>query len=97
MFGHGSLPVDPDLPGAVGLCAGAEVLGAVDLVVDVEVDGVVAAPAIPAAAPPVASAPATIVAPSVLEMCIGVNLLGMSVVMLRSIMGWQAAQRLWIA
>lgn len=33
--------------------------------------GAAAAPAMPATAPPVASAPATIVAPSIFEMCIG--------------------------
>jgi hypothetical protein len=47
-----------------------------ELVVPVVVAGAAAAPAIPAAAPPVARAPATIVAPSILEIFIGMNLLG---------------------
>jgi hypothetical protein len=81
MFGHGCLPgvVDlgaADFPGVVGV----GVVGVVDvdaagtfdplLVVGVAVDvvGAAAAPAMPAAAPPVASAPATIVAPSIFEM-----------------------------
>jgi hypothetical protein len=77
MFGHGVEP-DFEVPdfweGAVPLLDG---------VVDVEVvAGVVAvldddaALAIPAAAPPVASAPATIVAPSILEIVMRSNLLG---------------------
>jgi hypothetical protein len=48
----------------------------VALVVPVVVAGAAAAPAIPAAAPPVARAPATIVAPSILEIFIGMNLRG---------------------
>jgi hypothetical protein len=47
-----------------------------ELVVPVVVAGAAAAPEIPAAAPPVARAPATIVAPSILEIFIGMNLLG---------------------
>jgi hypothetical protein len=47
-----------------------------DVVVPVVVAGAAAAPAIPAAAPPVARAPATIVAPSILEIFIGMNLRG---------------------
>jgi len=47
-----------------------------ELVVPVVVAGAAAAPAIPAAAPPVARAPATIVAPSILEIFIGMNLRG---------------------
>jgi hypothetical protein len=51
----------------------------------VPVVGVAAAPAIPAAAPPVASAPATIVAPSIFEIFIAVNLRGGDGWMMRSI------------
>lgn len=47
-----------------------------EAVVPVLVVGAAAAPAIPAAAPPVARAPATIVAPSILEIFIGMNLRG---------------------
>jgi hypothetical protein len=90
MFGHGCPLVEPDLRvgegvGVVLVDAGAVVDG-VELV---ELDGVAAADvaavvcvagaaealAMPAAAPAVASAPATIVAPSILEMVIGSDLL----------------------
>jgi hypothetical protein len=81
MFGHGW---PPDLVGfrvGVGGVVELDVLGAAALCVPVAlvvfvVVGAVAALAIPAAAPPVASAPATMVAPSILEMVIGSNLLG---------------------
>jgi hypothetical protein len=82
MFGHGC-PVDPDFGGA-DFCAGAEplgveVVGVVDsavvaalLVVPlVVVLGAAAAPAMPATAPVVASAPATIVALSSLDTVMG--------------------------
>lgn len=79
MFGHG-LPLGvPDFWLGAGVVG---VVGVVDWVLAVFVEVVlcvvVAAPALemPAAAPPVASAPATIVAPSSLEMDIGSNLLG---------------------
>jgi hypothetical protein len=79
MFGQGFPPVEPDFgPGGVFVLGGA-VVGLVDCVV-VEVFaavlGVVGdadALAMPAAAPPVASAPATIVAPSILEIVIGIE------------------------
>jgi hypothetical protein len=51
-------------------------VGVPEAVVPVLVAGAAAAPAIPAAAPPVAKAPATIVAPSILEIFIGMNLRG---------------------
>jgi hypothetical protein len=86
MFGQLCFPGEVDF-GVVDLGAGEGVLG----VVEVDAAGVAdplsvatpepllvlgdAAPAMPAAAPPVASAPATIVAPSILETCIS-NLLG---------------------
>jgi hypothetical protein len=57
--------------GVLGFCAGA---GAVEGVVDgvgVELVGAAAAPAMPIAAPPMARAPPTIVALSILEMCMG--------------------------
>ncbi len=62
--------------GAV-LVDGVEVVGVVGVVGVVVVELVVAAeaPAIPAAAPPVASAPATMVAWSILDIRIGSNLL----------------------
>jgi hypothetical protein len=79
MFGQGFLPCSPDF-GVVCLLAP---LDGVVLVVGVLVDWLVVvlspvlvvpvdadAPAIPAAAPPVASAPATIVAPSSLDIVI---------------------------
>jgi hypothetical protein len=68
MFGHGVFD-DPDLEpcGAWAGAAGLDVLGAV--VVGVVVVVAAAASAMPTAAPVVASAPATMVAPSSLEMC----------------------------
>lgn len=91
MFGHGCLPVEPDFGGVPDLWLGAGLEGVVGAVVDgVVVDGVVvaalvlvvlvplgaaAAPAMPAAAPAVASAPATIVAPSMLDTFMASNLL----------------------
>jgi hypothetical protein len=79
MFGHGWLPDFVDF--WVGVGVELDVLGAAALCVPVVlvvlvVAGAAAALAIPAAAPPVASAPATMVAPSILEMVIGSNLLG---------------------
>jgi hypothetical protein len=71
MFGHGVL--DPDFVGmlvlGVGVVAGADVPGVAEVLVAVGVELVVAAeaPAIPAAVPPVASAPATIVAWSIFD------------------------------
>ena len=62
--------VDVELVG-VRACAGAAVVAAVLCVVG-DADALV----MPAAAPAVASAPATIVAPSILEMVMGSNLLG---------------------
>jgi hypothetical protein len=79
MFGHGSLPRCPGFPGPgfcgwpwEGDCGGdVEVVGVLDLVlaegVSLDELGAAAAPAMPAAAPPVASAPATIVEPSRLD------------------------------
>ncbi len=61
MFGHGCLV------GGAGFGAGA---GVVD-VLGVELVGAAAAPAMPTAAPPAASAPAIIPALSILEMCMG--------------------------
>jgi hypothetical protein len=61
---------------------GVELVGVVDVVLAAPVAAVLCvvvgdadALVMPAAAPPVASAPATIVAPSILEMVIGSNLL----------------------
>jgi hypothetical protein len=79
MFGHGTFDVDPDfwvgagVPGVGVVVFGAVVVGVVEDVLDPVVGVVLVlvaadAPAIPAAAPPVASAPATIVAPSIFEM-----------------------------
>jgi hypothetical protein len=61
-----------DEPGALGVVGvvGAFVAGAA-LVVPVVAEDAAEALAMPAAAPPVASAPATIVAPSILEMVMG--------------------------
>lgn len=79
MFGHGCLLVElepfgsvPD-GGAVGVLPCVLGAGVVELellpeLVVVDVLGEAAAPAIPATAPPVASAPVTIVAPSSFEM-----------------------------
>jgi hypothetical protein len=91
ILGHGFPLGEPDfcvglgvvgLAGVVGVVGVVGVAGVLDCVFVVLV-AVVAAPALvmPAAAPPVASAPATMVAPSSLEMVIGSNLLG-------SIWGW---------
>jgi hypothetical protein len=68
MFGHG---VEPDFEVPDFWAGAAEVLVVGVVVVDVD-----AALAIPAAAPPVASAPATIVAPSIFEIVMRSNLLG---------------------
>jgi hypothetical protein len=83
MFGHGWLPdlVEFWVGAGVGVVDELEVLGAAALCVPVAlvvlvVAGAAAALAMPAAAPPVASAPATMVAPSILEIVIGSNLLG---------------------
>jgi hypothetical protein len=89
MFGQGCPLVEPDFGvddfcGGVGLVVDVDVDVVGVLVEAVEVvealgsavlcvDGDAAAPAMPATAPPVASAPATIVAPSSLEMVIGVE------------------------
>jgi len=76
MFGHGTFDCVPDFDGGVvgfADCEGAvgvEVLG-----VAVEVVGAAEAPAMPAAAPPVARAPATIVAWSILDIRIRCYLL----------------------
>jgi hypothetical protein len=83
MFGQLCLP-GVLVFGVADFCAGAGVLGVVDgeatgapdplfaVVSELLVlPGDAAAPAMPAAAAPVASAPATIVAPSILEMFIG--------------------------
>jgi len=83
MFGHGCFPGAP-AGGAPDFCPGAGVVeldvdGVADCVVVVALVvllGAAAAPAIPATAPVVASAPATIVAPSILEMVMRVDLLG---------------------
>ena len=87
MFGQACLlPDDPELGGA-DPGAGDGVVGVVGVVAADAVEALVvpvlalvvvlgeAAPATAAAPPPVASAPATIVAPSSFEMCM-VNLLG---------------------
>jgi hypothetical protein len=107
MFGQGRLPEVPD-PGAldlgvldcgvvlvgVVLCPVVAALDPVGPVVPVlVVPGAAAAPVMPAAAPPTASAPATIVAPSILEICIGVSLLRIDGYCSRSIMGAQAKRR----
>jgi hypothetical protein len=78
MFGHGPLPLLPDLLVGAGAAGAAEVEAVLELVegaVLVAAVVVVAvalvsadAPAMPAAAPPEANAPATIVAPSIREM-----------------------------
>jgi hypothetical protein len=71
MFGHGVFVegVVDFVDGVAGVVGVAEVVG-VGLV-DVEL-GAAAAVAMPTTAPPTARVPATIVALSVLEMCIGV-------------------------
>jgi hypothetical protein len=71
MFGQGTFDWVPDFGGVVGFCV---LDGGVGVVAGVEVVELVVAaeaPAIPAAAPPVASAPATIVAWSILDIRIG--------------------------
>lgn len=93
MFGHGCPLVEPDFcvgagVGVVLVGAGVvvdelELVGAAaadvaDVADVVCVAGAAEALAMPAAAPPVASAPAIIVAPSILEMVIGSDLLGSS-------------------
>jgi hypothetical protein len=61
-----------DVPGVlVVLGVVATCVADAALVVPVVVDGAAEALAMPAAAPPVASAPATMVAPSILEMVMG--------------------------
>jgi hypothetical protein len=82
MFGQACLPGAP-AGGVPDLRPGGGVFG-VDGVADWVLAAVVlvllgaaAAPAMPATAPVVASAPATIVAPSILEMVMGTNLLGL--------------------
>jgi hypothetical protein len=83
MSGHGCLVLDPDLDGVPDwlgvVLAGVEVV-VVDVVpvpapvlvpVVPVVAGAAAAPAMPATAPPEASAPAIIVAPSILDTFIG--------------------------
>jgi hypothetical protein len=64
--------------GVVGVVALVVVLGLVVGVLAVPVVelGAAAAPAIPEAAPPAASAPATIVAPSIFDICMRFYLLG---------------------
>jgi hypothetical protein len=80
MFGQGCFVGVVDF-GVVDFCAGVGVVGvvgvvaALDSVVVVEL-GAAAAPAMPEAAPPAASAPAIIVAPSILDICMGWDLLG---------------------
>jgi hypothetical protein len=89
MFGHGPLPGVPALGGEPDFGAGEGVDGVVEVDVDVvgvtgvvavvvaeEELGAAAAPAIPETAPPAASAPATIVAPSSLDVFMRSNLLG---------------------
>jgi hypothetical protein len=81
MFGHEPFPGEADF---CGVGAGVDVVGAADWVlvdwvlalVLFVVVGAAAAPEMPATAPPVASAPATIVAPSILDMAMLSNLLG---------------------
>ncbi len=84
MFGQGCFPVGPPF-GAPDFCGGGVVgvvvVGVGDGVVVVvaallEALGAAAAPVMPATAPVVASAPATIVALSILDMVIAVNLRG---------------------
>jgi hypothetical protein len=88
MFGHGPFPW-PDFCGGAGV-EGEGVVGVVDLVpaavllvavllLLLLVPGAAAAPAMPEAAPAVARAPATIVAPSILDMVMWSNLLGRSI------------------
>jgi hypothetical protein len=85
MLGQGPFPGVVDF-GDADFCAGVVGVVGVFAVLDsvvvvlaalpaVEL-GAAAAPAMPETAPPVARAPATIVAPSILVMCMGWNLLG---------------------
>lgn len=84
MFGHGLPPGLVDFGLGVGVVEvpveldvlGAVVVGVAAVLVVLVVDGAAEALAMPATAPPVASAPATMVAPSILEMVIGSDLLG---------------------
>ncbi|HSZ06668.1 MAG TPA: hypothetical protein VK778_15885 [Solirubrobacteraceae bacterium] len=94
MFGQGFPLVEPDFgPGGVFVlggvvdCVVVEVVAAVLCVVG-EADAL----AMPAAAPPVASAPATIVAPSILEIVIGSSLLGRLLVCERIVAGAAKSQ-----
>lgn len=70
MFGQGVLDV-PDFGGVADFCPGGVALlgatGVVAVAVAVELVGAAEAPAMPAAAPPAASAPVTIVAWSILD------------------------------
>jgi hypothetical protein len=78
MFGHGCFAGEVDFWEGV-VAVGVDVVGAVDWVLVaalVVVLGAAAAPGIPETAPPVASAPATIVAPRILDMVMLSNLLG---------------------
>lgn len=73
MLGHGCFVVDSDLEVLAASCVDVEFVD-VEPVEPVEPVVAAEAPAIPTAVPPVASAPATIVAVSILEMCIGLSL-----------------------
>jgi hypothetical protein len=66
MLGQGSFPGVVDF-GVADFCGGVGVVGVVAVLAAVLELGAAAAPAIPEAAPPAASAPATIVAPSILD------------------------------
>jgi hypothetical protein len=77
MFGHGPFPW-PDFCDGAGV-EGVGAVGVVDLVLVAAllvVPGAAAAPVMPETAPTVASAPVTIVAPSILDIVIWSNLLG---------------------
>jgi hypothetical protein len=80
MLGHGPFPPWPDFCDGAGVeGVGVVVVGVVDLAAPAAllvVPGAAAAPAMPETAPAVASAPATIVAPSILDIVIWSNLLG---------------------
>jgi len=81
MFGHGPFPFGLDFCVGAGV-EGVGVVGVVDLVLEAAllvVPGAAAAPAMPETAPAVASAPATIVAPSSLDKVMWSNLLGRSI------------------
>jgi hypothetical protein len=89
MSGHGFFPVDPPFDGVPVFDPGAGVAGLGVVDVDVDVVGVVdpvvvaalpvepdaAAAEMPPSAPPLASTPATIVAPSSLDLFMRSNLL----------------------